>query len=178
MRPPDLVGRVGKAWKVRLDPARLDDKARQLLDAGVALDSWIVQGPYHLGWDHWLLYAVDLKDVPGLPPAHRQYPEAQFSIEVWSLRPPEGKATGMYRDLDDVEAGRGGFAFLTPCDGVYQFHGVTQDEANDILGKVARLIADGGASPDSDWRSWWRVCIENTVRHYRGEAHLPEGGGA
>lgn len=178
-RPPDLVGAAGKAWKVRYDPGALDETAKRLLELGVALDSWVVQGPYHIGWDHWLLYAVSLQDVEGLQPANRQYPEAEFSIEIWSLRPPDGQRTGLRRSIGDVESGKAkSFAFLTPCDGVYQFHGVSAADVNDILSKVVRMIVDGHASPDSDWRSWWRVCIENTVRHYRGEAHLPPGGGS
>lgn len=176
-RAPDLVGRVGQAWKVNVGPATLDDRQRLLSSSGTSLDSYVVTGPWHPFWDHWLVYLVSLKDIPGIDPPKKSYPEAEYELAIWSLQAPDGQRSGMKASLADIEAGRKGFAILTPPDAVNQFHGLTPDEANSVLRLVVTAIVGGRASPDSDWRNWWRVYIENTVRHARGEAHLPQGGG-
>lgn len=175
-RAPDFQG-IGKAWRVRLEDVkpRTPQLAAQLR---CTVASWIVQGPWHPFWDHWTLYVVSLQDEPGLGPAHRHYEEAEYEFAIWSLQPPDNSRVGIRGDpsVEDLEATGQGLPMLTPADVITQFHGVTRDKAADIARATVQMIIQGGASPDQDWRAWWKVCIENTVRHARGEAHLPAGG--
>lgn len=156
MREPDLKNLVNAAWRVDISkPERTEQIA--------TIASWLVTGPFHPAWNYWCVIVCRLRDIPGVKPANKQYPEAEYEFMIVSLNPehqpdPDHPATT--------------FQYLTPIDVVEQFHGLTDDQAKGLCELAARVIVDGRASPDQDWRAWWKKCIKNTVEHIR-TGHCP-----
>lgn len=154
MRDPDITGKVALAWESRAKPRRPDHNA--------SLSAWLIKGPFHPAWEWWMLGAAHLRDIPGVPPAEKQYPEAEHEIMIVSLDP------ACYPpDPDVVE----GLKFLTPIDLIYQFDGLEDRQVIEILSLCARAIADGLISPDQDFRSQWQKMLWATVEHYRAGLH-------
>lgn len=165
MREPDLTG-VARAWRIRINEA-LKRRHRDEWgydDAGIAV--WFVNGPYHPVWSWWMVQVIHLRPIEGAPPAHRKYPEAEYEFGIYSLDP------AMEPDIDALERGdpKPCFRFLTPPDAIVQFHGITDDQALGV-GEAAIQAIVAGASPDSDFRSWWERYIAGTVEHYRAVLH-------
>jgi hypothetical protein len=158
MREPDVTGPAGKAWIMTAAASQPDHQAH--------LESWLLQVPgAHPLWQHWVMALVHLRDVPGVKPAHRQYPEAEHELLILSLDPG-------HPANPDLAAGER-LHFLTPPDLVHQFHGLTDDRARQLGTMAVRAICNGHLSPDQDFRSVWRTVIDATVAHYRQGAHLP-----
>ena len=159
MRDPDIAGAGNwKAWKWGV---------RNPLPSFVG--GWLLHCPgAHAFWSNWLIACCDLTStLPGEKPAHKQYPEAQFEILFLALDPRD-RPLGEPVDPDtDTE----GFpAYLTPADLVLQFHGISRDEAAEVLAECARVIMTGAVSPDSDYRGWWKRTILEMVAESRQRA--------
>lgn len=150
MRDPDLTG-LARAWKLNLQPARRDQEA--------TLEAWLVHGGFHPCWTYWMVYVIHLREIPGVPPAAKRYPEAQYEFAIWSLESPPG--CDVRPDPDDQETWRP----LVPPDVVYQFHGADDDQARRLAELAVSAIVEGRASPDSDWRSWWLGTLPRTLEH-------------
>lgn len=173
MRAPDQAG-IARAWRVK----HPDPPVEPAHQAGVA--TWLVNGPYHPLWSWWMLSIVSLRDIPGVPPATKHYPEAQYEFLIISIDPNVGVP-----DLEAIESGDdwavekdGQRKFLSPVDVVVQFDGV--DDAGALrVGETAIRAIVAGHSTDSAFRSWWERAIRATVDHERtGGSHLdPPGGG-
>lgn len=162
MRGPDKNG-VARAWK--LDTTELKTAiGGEAPDAEVA--TWLVNGSFHPFWSWWQVGVVTLDDIPGFPPANRQYPEAQWEFSITSLN--AGPRCDLIEvDIDALERGEipAVPGHLTPQDVVVQFHGVTREQAATICELAVAAIV-GGQSCDSDFRSWWKNAITKTVEHY------------
>jgi hypothetical protein len=147
--------------------------AFQHREQGEVGPTWLVNGPYHPLWSWWYVSCISLRDVPGVPPANKRYPEAEYELIVFSLNPDPKPPRPKVPDLDALAAGdatRGLPGFLHPPDVVFQFHGVSEQQAEQILElAVDRIVA--GQSCDSDFRSWWTAALESTVEHYRNGRH-------
>jgi hypothetical protein len=170
VRAPDLTG-VARVWRLARNDAMQAAHVKSFGYASSSLADWVANGPYHPFWSWWYIGLVHLRDVPGAPPANKQYPEAQYELMFLSLN-PDGRNGGKV-DVDKIEAGdiEGGLpGFLTPPDLVYQFHGVTDEQAIKIVERAVEHIA-AGQSCDSDFRSWWRSSLDTTVQHYREGRH-------
>jgi hypothetical protein len=171
MRDPDFSG-AARAWRIA-DTA----KSEPAHEASIA--AWLVNGPFHPLWSWWMVAVISLRDIPGVPPAHRQYPEAEYEFLVMSIDPDVGVP-----DLEAIERGddwavvKDGerHKFLSPADAVVHFHGVDDVGALAVGEECISAIVRGAASPDSDWRSWWQAAIPSTVEHVRtGGQHASEG---
>lgn len=147
-REPDIVGAYGKAWRSRVE----------LLPAEKAsLATWIVERPgAHPAWSNWLVGLCHLRPMDGVQPAVKRYPEAEFELLVMALDP------GFPLDVDDAAT----FHTMTPFDLVFQFHGLSDGEAVRFVERYhVRSIVDAGASPDSDFRSWWEGALAAALKY-------------
>lgn len=159
MRGPDKSG-VAQAWKINVTQAIIDAHVKEWGYPPTSVCQWFVNGPYHPFWHWWLVSVIDLKDHPGMPPANKQYPEAEYEFCIWSL---EGEVNVDAIDAGDIE--NRGFKILQPADVTFHFHRVTREQAAEICdAAVATIVA--GQSCDSDFREWWKGMLARTVEHY------------
>ena len=163
MRAPDDENGPIRVWRIR-------DSAKTLPDHEAALASWLIEGPFHPLWNQWQLSVIHLRDIEGVKPAFKQYPEAEYEFLIVSLNPDRRC------DVDELEStGNWGDPavpkFLTPADVTKQFDGVTDRQAVEIGEAAIRGIVSGELSPDSDFRSAWERLIDGTVAHYREGVH-------
>lgn len=159
-RPPDIDGTAGHAWLVpRL---RQEQWARRVgREAGLAssVEMWYVNGDnFHPFWKWWLVSVISLADLPGLAPAHKEYPLAEYELAIWSLDPDKG---------EPPVNGDGPFHPLHPQDVCFHFHGLTVGEAKGLVRVAVEAIVAGRISPDSDFRKMWQEILVRLVNDYR-----------
>lgn len=65
----------------------------------------------HAFWNRYTLLACSLADFPGVPPAHRRFPEATHEISLFAVNP----------DYPDDHFRKGGISVLEPVNYVEQF---------------------------------------------------------
>lgn len=170
MRDPDFSG-VARVWRIETTEIQQKAHKENWGYESSSLADWIVHGPYHPFWSWWYVAVISLRDIPDAPPANKKYPEAEYEFMIISLN-PDGRNEGQV-DIDKIEAGdiEGGLpGFLTPSDVVFQFHGVTDEQAVKVGEAAIRAIVNG-QSCDSDFRSWWMRSLEATVEHFRMGVH-------
>lgn len=153
MREPDKTGTAARAWRSRFESEDPADAA------GVC--TWLVNGPFHPFWSWWMIGAVHLLDLPGLPPPQRRYPEAEHEIIIASLDPNAG--------VPDPDGP--GAQCMTPLDLAYQFHGLPREKVEEIVELMIEHITAGRMSPDSDFRGTWEEALDKTVEHYKLGLH-------
>lgn len=158
-RDPDLQG-VARAWRINITDAARAAHEKEWGNEETGIAVWMVNGPYHPFWSWWYVGVISLKDLPGVPPAHKQYPEAEYEYSVYSC---EGEPDIAAMESGDLE--NRGFGFLQPADVIFHFHGVTDDQAEKIAEAAVAAIV-GGQSCDSDFREWWKSALATTVEHY------------
>lgn len=151
MREPDVIGNVARAWRVPKPPDAPKDQ-----DATVA--AWLIEGPFHPAWQHWLMSVVHLREIPGVKPAVKRYPEAAYEFLIASLHADGG------HDPDQPQ----GWLWLQPLDVCEQFHGMGDGEAADMLRVFVGAVCDGIASPDSDYRRFWQQQLDLAMQHAAG----------
>jgi hypothetical protein len=157
MRAPDLEYGAQKAWKVL---ARDPDQPGQ----AATVDCWLINGPYHIWWSYWLISAVHLRPIEGTPPALIQFPGASHEFLIVSLLSPPSDHPAP--DPDDLST----FQILTPVDLCHQEAGLTDEQAAEICGLMAKYAVNG-QSTDSDYRRHWETIIAATAVHYRDGTH-------
>jgi hypothetical protein len=161
VRAPDFKGAAGDGWRV----AR---PAGGEASWAATLASWIVNVVgAHPWWTWWQVSVVHLRDLPGVRPAHKRYPEAEYEFMIIAFDPETPP--------DPDNRGGDGARFLTPIDVVEQFHGVDDQQAAELCDRAVATILAGRMSPDQDFRSAWRVLIRNSVEHAALSGH-PVGG--
>lgn len=141
MREPDKIGNVGKAWIV----GRKKTKAHE-----ATLLDYIINCPeIYPFW--WAMSLIHLRDIDGVSPANKQYPEAEYELIVLEKNPeaPPPKP-------DDLV-----FYWLFPPNICKQFHGVTDEDAKGICSDVVEHIINGSISPDN--KKAWQTFIENKL---------------
>jgi hypothetical protein len=166
VRPPDLSG-PARAWLIDDSKSREAHVREWGYEAG-SLVTWIVNGPYHPLWSWWHVGVIHLRDIPGAPPANKQYPEAEYEFAIYSLDPSGKDGRPKAPDIDLIEAGetkRGFPGFLSPPDVQFHFHRVTDEQAIKICNRAVEHIV-GGRSCDSDYREWWKAALAGTVEHF------------
>jgi hypothetical protein len=158
MRPPDVDG-FAKAWYIENKSGVADHQA--------TLAMWLVNAPWaHPFWSWWNIGLLHLRDIPGVKPAHKKYPEAEFEFIILSIDPD-------WTPIDDAsELAKNGIPFLHPPDVIEQFHGVSDHDARRITEAAVRAVCAGHISPDQDYRSVWHTTIHDTVDHFRAGAHV------
>ena len=155
MRPPDMDGDVAQAWVLKGDvrtPAHYASIYSSLIHAPQAHPLW-----------HWhLLGLISLRDIKGVHPAMKLYPEAEYELGVYAIDPTDKYVP----DPDEP-----GYPLLEPPDVITQFHGIDAEQAKEI-GRLATLACTTGhLIPDSDHRSMWKVSVADTVSHFKRGMH-------
>lgn len=180
---PQAVARLAEVWGVEADPRELelpeiDYQVRAWRvaakgsrpDHDASVGAWFVNGPFHVAWQWWMLGCVDLFPIEGAPPAHKQYPQAEYEILIFSLDPAKSPPPLEKAEAGNLTDGWGGGEgiFLTPADLVFQFHGVSREEARSVLEWMIERIMAGKMSPDSDYRSAWKSMLGVRVNELGG----------
>jgi hypothetical protein len=154
MRAPDQQTGNGRAWN--LDLTRIPEGQKH---ATVA--SWLVNVPgAHPFWAYWTITVVTLKDLPGVPPAKKRYPEAEYEFMILAIDPERCPEP----DPDKIIIE--GYPHLSPIDVIEQFHGISEADAGRLVDGAVRAVLSGHVSPDQDFRPAWRNLIAGTVQHF------------
>jgi hypothetical protein len=158
-RPPDIEGRLGRAWRVT---ARGDGPA----DWQACLGAYLVEAPFaHPIWSHYMVSAVHLRDIDGVKAAEKLFPDAAYEFSILALEPNQPLP-----DIDGSEAHPP--SVLRPADLMHQVAGgVTDEQMTLVLEDQVRVITMGMLSPDSDFRETWKQVLDAAAAHYRAGAH-------
>lgn len=152
---------VVKCWNLR-KPEKL---ARPDYNAHIA--GWIINGPYHPFWRWWNLSIVHLRDIPGVEPAHVQFPGATHEVIIATINPERCSKP----DIDALERGTVQLPFLSPMDLVHQVILVSDEQAAELAELMINAILSGDYSPDSDFRGRWKSILDRTAEHLRLGGH-------
>ena len=155
--PPTLQGRAGQAWMIR-QPAP-GARFKRDHDATVAMFLLRVPGA-HIAWNHWIMSVIHLRDIPGVKPAHKEFPEATHEFMIVALDPGEALPA-----LDVTPEWR--VRRLTPVDVLEQFTAADDVIAEHVLDLAVRAVVDGFLSPDQDFRSAWKQAIAGLAKDHR-----------
>lgn len=161
MRAPDIEGRAGRAWLVGRPT---DDPA----DTTASIAAYLMHVPgAHPFWAWYRLDVVHLRDIAGQKhPPVKHYPEAEYEFLIVALDP----ASSSY-DPEDPRSHRP----LTPVNVLEQFHQLNDEQAAHLAKMATSIICRGLTSPDSDYRTWWKTAIPNTIHHIlTGGHHHPK----
>ena len=160
---PRYDGVGGKVWAFAPPPAD-DDDPRRACTIG---DLHLLYAPAaHPLWAWHVLMAVALRDVPGVPPAIKRYPEAEYEVMVLALHPDHPPP-----DPRKWPMGTGNLNAMEPADAVVQFHDTGDDGAAELVELCASAVANGVLIPDSDHAESWRRSIKLTADHIRFGGH-------
>lgn len=159
MREPDQSG-IAQAWHIPLSENAIQSHIDDWGYPPTSISQWFIKGPYHPFWHWWMVSVIDLKDHEGIPPANKQYPEAEYEFGIYSL---DGEVNIDACDRGDVT--NRGFKPLSPPDVIFHFHGLTSEQASEICEAAVTLIVNG-QSCDSDFREYWKSLLARTVEHY------------
>lgn len=149
LREPDIADDSGKAWVVSV-------AAPQDL---TTLSAYVVSvyGAHPL-WNWWLVSAIHLRDVPGMPAAEKEYPEATHEFLILTINP---KSCPPDPDNSNYE-------YLVPVDVQIQFDGIDDDQVRELCQQAVTAIVDGRMNPDQDYRSVWNSSIKLAVQAIKG----------
>ena len=158
----EFSGSGGICWRFA-DPDGETDDPRI---ATTILPLYLIYAPAaHPLWAWHLILCVSLADTPGVPPANRRYPEAEYELLVLALDPTEPVPDPQHWPFPRrVKA-------LHPPDALVQFHGTGNDGASELVTLAARAVAEGTLVPDSDHAEAWRRSIKLTAEHIRHCGH-------
>jgi len=153
LRTPDQEGPAGKAWLLQ--------PSREAPEQEATVATWLINRPdAHPCWEWWLVTVVCLRDVKGLAPATRTYPEAAYEFQILTID-PDDFPTPDPNLVDD------GYTYLHPPDVLEQFHGITDPQAEQLCFSAIRSILDGSISPDEEFRSQWNKLLREKVAGLR-----------
>ena len=121
-----IEGICGKGYRI----AAQDDNPRKQ----TTLDSWFLLMPGgHPFWHCYFLGLVHLRDVSGLPPAHKAVPFVEHELVMYAL---DAALNPDYRDMHT-------FSPLRPLNYVVQFGDLTDEQATELCGKIAEMFVQG-----------------------------------
>jgi len=151
MSEPIITGLCGKGWEIQAEPDTIAQSA--------TLKCWFLDLPgAHPFWHCYMLSVVSLRDILGVPPAQKQYPDAEYEMHLIALN-PELKPNPS--DLKTI-------THLYPPNYVSQFHELTDSEAITLGLTMAQGLVDGKliAEPQGvvGARSWWDENIRRIVQ--------------
>lgn len=151
--PPTFTGHAGYAWRLEMPPVG----QRGLPDHDGTVDMVIVKvAGAHPLWDHWMLSVIHLRPIEGVRPAHITRPGATHEVIFVALDPGRPLPASL------VVASSFRPHFLLPVDLAEQIIASDDAQAQQIFELAVRAIVSGVASPDADWRAWWRAALAET----------------
>lgn len=153
MRKPDLVG-TGEAWLCPIPGDTRPDGEKH-----ATIRHWLVKGPYHPFWNHWVVMVLHLRDLPGMEKAHKDSDEMTHEFMIMALNPGQPDKMKVY-DADNLPYP---IPYLRPLDCVVQFTCDSDAKAVDICDMAVKAIMAGQGSPDADFHSYWKQVIPATA---------------
>lgn len=141
--------------------------------AAATVSSWLITSDdFHPAWTQWTLYAVHLREVPGVYTPTFHFLDATHEIGILALNPDT------HVTVEDMGRPDWRMRYLLPPNLALQFIG-TDDEMRYVVALMAWSVSAGHHSPeppgsggaDSDWGRGWLASITKTLAHSRGEAH-------
>lgn len=153
MRNPDLDG-AAQAWDCNGLREANDKKPHG------CISQWLVKGKFHAFWDHWSITVCHLRDVEGLPPAHKDSPDETHEFLIVALNPGDDANNRKVYDPDDLPEP---LPFLMPPDCAVRFKSKSDAQATSICEAAVKMIVAGDISPDSDYRRFWKELILKTA---------------
>lgn len=126
---------------------------------------WLLCCPgQSVAWDQYLLAVIHLRDVPGLPPAHRDVGGATHEVQLYALHP------GTRAVPDDSST----WVRMDPPNLIWQGHLDDDTQAVALAEMCARAMVAGilwAEPPLSGQQSPWHTTLVMTTAHLRGEPH-------
>lgn len=149
MRDADLVGKHGQAWSNRIIPSAAWP---------ATLGQWLVHAPgRHAFWEYWVASLIHLRPIPGdSRTVVKKYLAAEHELMVFALEPDKPM------DPDGAE-----WHYMEPADLLYQFDGLEDARAVQLVEGYVKAIVEGGQSPDSDARRWWERTLGSVVSQFK-----------
>src|SRR5579864_4243453 len=133
MREPDLSGHA-KAWVIPIQRGR--PGWEPTMEAGLA--HYLLNCNWsHPFWSWYSISGIHLRDIPGVRPAHKEFPEAEHEIQILSLHPK------FRPDPDKLSSGEQQLEYLTPPDLVHQVGGLTDDQFKTLVQDIVITIVEG-----------------------------------
>ena len=155
MRKPDLESDVAQAWELKIPEIKENG------DRHSTIRQWMIRGrEFHPFWDTWVITMGHLRDVEGLDDAVKDSPEFTHEFMIFALDPKDPKKYFEY-DPDNLPFP---IPFLRPIDVCVQFQCENDAEASSICDVAVKVMVAGKASPDSDFRSFWKQLIPATAK--------------
>lgn len=161
MIDPTLSGPAGRAWSC----PRLAH-GQQTLAETACLATWLIEQPgVHAFWTRWFVTLIHLRDIPGVQPAHMQFPTASHEVVIHALDPEH------YPKHEALPGPVEQWGLMDPADLVHQFEVRSDAEAIRLVELLARAFCDGYLAADSDFRTRNADAIDQTAKHFRDGRH-------
>lgn len=140
---PTLRGAMGNAWAQDIDgflAKHPEQESMRLSSVG----GYLVHAAYaHPAWHSYMIACVNLRDIPGVPPAKINMPGATHEILVYALDPN----TPMFVDESP--------ALLHPANFHGQFIEPSDEAAAERMKQTVQDVIDGKLNPDTDYGQLW-----------------------
>jgi hypothetical protein len=141
---PTMRGRMGRAWLI--DMKAVSARRGILNDPreSVSLPCWIVHAAYaHPLWSYYVVIAVALREVPGVPKAKINFEGASHEVMVFAHDPDKKPAVNDFP------------AMLRPVNFAGQFIEPDDLSAAARVQQAVQDVIDGLLNPDTDFRRMW-----------------------
>jgi hypothetical protein len=161
--PEFIEGPYGTAHNVHEYSLRAAAEKGFRTEYSASIATWFIRAPaWHPFWSCYMLGLVHLRDMSGVKPANKDYPEAEFEVMVWALNP----------ELNPSPADRSTWGMLDPINVRVQFHGIGDDDARTLAAALVRGVVHGSLNPEpsgiSGAREYWTKAVRDTADHFRG----------
>lgn len=134
---PTIEGRYGKAWVMMTG---------KMHDEDTTVKGFVVEASWaHPLWKHYNISIISLAEVEGVRSAEIRLPNATHEVFVIALNPDH------IPEVDKVNH------ILTPINFTGQFIADSDEQAMLILDDTVTDVINGTLSPDTDFRSMWRL---------------------
>ena len=159
-RPSDLASTYGEAWELRATAQRPDQEA--------SLAVWLLYVPSASpAWEYYYLAVIHLRDIDGVPPAHKDWPEAEYELMVLAVDPR------CRPSAERAEAHK--LQFLRPGNVRVQWDSTSDEYAAGMARDAVKAILNGVLPVEPEGivgaRQLWQDAIRETADHYVDPTH-------